>query len=96
MKKDEKGQNIIESKEETEARKIRVAKKLEKYRTSNALNMSKEEEEKVREALKDANEFLQRRECSERYCRFRAIPTGHQRAIGVRRTGYILLRDVFR
>ena len=58
LKKDEKGQNIIESKEETEARKIRVAKKLEKYRTSNALNMSKEEEEKVREALKDANEFL--------------------------------------
>ena len=58
LKKDEKGQNIIESKEETEARKIRVAKKLEKYRTSNALNMSKEEEEKVREALNDANEFL--------------------------------------
>ena len=58
LKKDEKGQNIIESKEETEARKIRVAKKLEKYRTSNALNMSKEEEEKVREAFKDANEFL--------------------------------------
>ena len=58
LKKDEKGQNIIEAKEETEARKIRVAKKLEKYRTSNALNMSKEEEEKVREALKDANEFL--------------------------------------
>ena len=58
LKKDEKGQNIIESKEETEARKIRVAKKLEKYRTSNALNMSKEEEEKVREALAEANEFL--------------------------------------
>ena len=58
LKKDEKGRNIIESKEETEARKIRVAKKLEKYRTSNALNMSKEEEEKVREALAEANEFL--------------------------------------
>ena len=58
LKKDEKGQNIIESKEETEARKIRVAKKLEKYRTTNALNMTKEEEEKVREALAEANEFL--------------------------------------
>lgn len=58
LKKDENGRNIIESKEETEARKIRVAKKLEKYRTSNALNMSKEEEEKVREALAEANEFL--------------------------------------
>ena len=58
LKKDEKGQNIIESKEETEARKIRVAKKLEKYRTTNALNMTKEEEEKVREAFAEANEFL--------------------------------------
>ena len=58
LKKDEDGRNIIESKEETEARKLRVAKKLEKYRTSNALNMSKEEEEKVREALAEASEFL--------------------------------------
>ena len=58
LKKDENGRNIIESKEETEARKLRVAKKLEKYRTSNALNMSKEEEEKVREALAEASEFL--------------------------------------
>ena len=38
---------------------------------------------------------LTRRERSERYCGFRAIPTGHQRAIGVRRTGDFLLRDVF-
>ena len=39
---------------------------------------------------------LTRRERDERYCGFRAVREGYQRAIGVGRTGDFLLRDVFR
>lgn len=52
------GQVVIESKEETEARKKRVQEKLEKYKLSNNLNMNAEEQKEVEDALELANEYL--------------------------------------
>ena len=48
----------LETPEQTETRKKRVAKKLEKYRRTNTLNLSNEERREVEKALEEANEML--------------------------------------